>query len=78
MARSRTNVAAATLDVDNLREVVSYIQTQFPSLAELCIDNGQLASDWLLNVNGTAFTRDLSTELNDGDSVLLIPADAGG
>lgn len=78
VARSRANVAAVTLDVDSLREVLSQINEQFPELAELCVDDGELAPGWLLNVNGSAFTRDLQTPLNDGDNVLLIPADAGG
>lgn len=78
VARSRANVAEVTLDVVSLREVLSQIDDQFPALAELCVDDGELAPGWLLNVNGSAFTRELSTPLNDGDSVLLIPADAGG
>lgn len=78
VARSRANVADVTLDGACLREVMTQVCEQFPSLAELCVDNGELAPGWLLNVNGTAFTRDLSTPLDDGDSVLLIPADAGG
>ena len=78
VARSRSKVAAVMLDVACLREVLMQVCEQFPSLAELCVDNGELAPGWLLNVNGTAFTRDLSTPLNDGDNVLLIPADAGG
>lgn len=78
VARSRANVAAVTLDVVCLREVLSQIGEQFPALAELCVEDGELAPGWLLNVNGTAFTRDLSSPLNDRDNVLLIPADAGG
>lgn len=78
VARSRANVAQATLDVDSLRDLLAHVGQQFPSLAELCIDKDELAAGWLLNVNGAAFTRDLSTPLNAGDSVLLIPADAGG
>jgi len=78
VARSRANVAAATFDVESLREVLSQISEQFPALAELCVEGGELAPGWLLNVNGSAFTRDLSSPLNDGDNVLLIPADAGG
>ncbi|MDA0282622.1 MAG: MoaD/ThiS family protein [Planctomycetota bacterium] len=78
VARSRTNVAAVTLDVDLLRDVIVLLQEQFPPLIQLCIEEGQLAPGWLLNINGATFTRDLSTELNDGDRVLLIPADAGG
>lgn len=78
VARSRAGVASVTLDADCLQEVLVQLQDQLPSLAELCIDNGELASGWLLNINGAAFTRDLSTLVNDGDSVLLMPADVGG
>jgi molybdopterin converting factor small subunit len=78
VARSRAGVEKVTLDADRLREVLVHFQEQLPSLAELCIENGELAPGWLLNINGAAFTRDLTTSLNDGDSVLLMPADAGG
>lgn len=78
VARSRANVARAELEVDCLRELLAKIGEQFPSLAELCIENGELAPGWLLNINGAAFTRDLNASLDEGDSVLLIPADAGG
>ena len=78
VARSRANVAAVTLDVVSLREVLAQIGERFPALAELCVEEGELAPGWLLNVNGVAFTRDLRASLNDGDNVLLIPADAGG
>lgn len=78
VARSRAGVASVTLDADCLQEVLVQLQDQLPVLAELCIDNGELASGWLLNINGAAFTRDLNTLVNEGDSVLLMPADAGG
>ena len=78
VARSRTNVAEVTLAVECLQDALSQVCEQFPSLAELCVVDGELAAGWLLNVNGTAFTRDLKTAVIDGDSVLLIPADAGG
>jgi len=78
VARSRAGVADVTLDAGCLRELLVRLQEQLPSLTELCIDNGELSPDWLLNINAAAFTRDLSTSLNDGDSVLLMPADAGG
>ena len=78
VARSRAGVASVTLDADCLQEVLVQLQDQLPFLAELCIDNGALASGWLLNINGAAFTRDLNTLVNEGDSVLLMPADAGG
>jgi molybdopterin converting factor small subunit len=78
VARSRVDAAKITLAADRLRDLLVHFQNELPSLAELCIENGELAPGWLLNINGAAFTRDLNTSLNDGDSVLLIPADAGG
>lgn len=55
-----------------------HVGEELPELADLCLTDGQLTPAWLLNVNGTRFTRDLTTPLEEGDSVLLIPADAGG
>ena len=78
VARSRAEVSAVTLEAVRLRDVVAHIFEQFPALAELCVQDDELAAGWLLNVNGAGFTRDLNTNLNDGDNVLLIPADAGG
>jgi molybdopterin converting factor small subunit len=78
VARSRAGVAKMTLDAGCLRDVLTQLQEQIPSLAELCIANDELAPGWLLNINGAAFTRDLNTSLNDGDSVLMMPADVGG
>ena len=78
VARSRAKVATVTLDVDDLSGIVERLVEQFPSLAEICVENGQLAAGWLLNINGVMFTRDLTNALNDGDNVLLIPAAAGG
>jgi len=78
VARSRAGVAQVMLDADCLRDVLAHIQEQIPGLADLCIENGELTPGWLLNINGTAFTRDLNLPLMDGDSALLMPADAGG
>ena len=78
VARSRAGVSQVMLHADCLRDVLTHIQEQIPGLAELCIENGELTPGWLLNINGTAFTRDLNLPLTDGDSALLMPADAGG
>lgn len=78
MARHRADVASVDLTASSLIEVVVQLEERFPTLSELCIRDDQLAPGWLLNINGTNFTRDLTTPLNDNDSVLLIPADAGG
>ena len=78
VARSRANVATIDLEASDLRNVTAQLAQQFPDLAELCLVDDQVASGWLLNINGARFTRDLDTTLHDGDSILLMPADAGG
>jgi molybdopterin converting factor small subunit len=78
VVRRRAEVSAVALEAVRLRDVVAHLREHFPALAELCVQDDELAPGWLLNVNGAGFTRDLNTNLNDGDNVLLIPADAGG
>lgn len=78
VARSRANVRSLTVDAGCLGEVLMHLRTQCPAISELCMQGDELTRGWLLNVNGARFTRDLTTPLHEGDSVLLIPADAGG
>lgn len=78
VARSRAKAPGLTLDAGCLRDLLVSLNAQCPALAEVCLQGDELAAGWLLNVNGASFTRDLSIRLNEGDHVLLIPADAGG
>lgn len=78
IARSRANSPGLKMDAGCLSDVLESLRQQFPALAEVCIRDDELAAGWLLNVNGAEFTRDLTTRLKEGDSVLLIPSDAGG
>lgn len=78
VARSRANVPGLTVNAGCLIDVLVSVKQQCPALAEVCIQGDELAAGWLLNINGARFTRDLRIPLSEGDSVLLIPADAGG
>ncbi len=78
LARTRAGVEAVEMDAATLRDVLSELVVRFPNLDGLCFQDGQLSTSWLFNVNGQQFTRELDTAVGEGDSVLLMSADAGG
>ena len=78
LARTRTGVETVDLDVSSLSDTMRELATRYPDLDGLCFQDGQLSPSWLFNINGQQFTRDLETALDDGDSLLLMSADAGG
>lgn len=78
LARSRTGTDAIELSATTLADIVQELVRQYPALAESCFRDGQLGDSWLFNLNGQQFTRDTDTRLDDGDSIMLMSADAGG
>ncbi|MCG8585851.1 MAG: MoaD/ThiS family protein [Pirellulales bacterium] len=76
--RSRTGVAGTTAVGATLGEVLGEIGDRFANFRESCLEGGSLAAGFTANVNGETFVRDPSTELADGDSVLILSSDAGG
>jgi molybdopterin converting factor small subunit len=78
LARSRSGVDAVDLEAATLGDVIKLLTEGFPALAETCFPGGTISSHWLFSLNGREFTRQNSTELADGDVLLLLSADAGG
>lgn len=78
LARTRTGVEAVDVSATTLRDVLSELAVRFPILDGLCFQDGQLSKSWLININGQQFTRELDTAVDEGDSLLLMSADAGG
>ena len=78
LARTRAGVEAVRVDAATLRDVLSELAVHFPTLDGLCFQDGQLSKSWLININGQQFTRELDTAVAEGDSLLLMSADAGG
>ena len=72
-ARNELTVEAATLH-DAFQELVR----ELPQLDRTVIRDGTLQAGYLASINGGQFTRDGTVALNDGDRILLFPADAGG
>lgn len=76
--RKRAGVHCVDVDGGNLREVFQALDRVLPQLQGVCLDEGRLKPGYLANINGNTFVTDEKTPLVDGDSVLILSADAGG
>ena len=77
MPRERAGVAEIELQADTLGQLLLALAARFPSLGEL-ITTDRLPPSVVANLNGDRFVSDPGTRLTDGDSVLILSADAGG
>jgi sulfur-carrier protein len=75
--RARAGVAELELRADTLGELLVALAVRFPSLGEL-ITADRLRPSVVANLNGDRFISDPRTQLSEGDSVLILSADAGG
>ena len=75
--RERAGVSELDLQADTLGELLLALAIRFPSLGEL-ITTDRLPASVVANLNGDRFVSDPRTQLLDGDSVLILSADAGG
>ncbi len=78
LARAVVGVEAVDVDAETIGQATSQLALRFPKLAAGCFRDGRPAPGWLFNINGHAFTSDISDALAEGDTLLLLPADAGG
>jgi molybdopterin converting factor small subunit len=77
LARERAGVAELELQAHTLGELLTALAARFPSLGELITVN-RLQPSVVANLNGDHFVSDPLTQLSEGDSVLILSADAGG
>jgi molybdopterin converting factor small subunit len=75
--RERAGVAELEVQADTLGQLLMALADRFPPLGEL-INADRLRPSFVANLNGDQFVSDPLTRLNDGDSVLILSADAGG
>ena len=78
IVRKRAGCEFITVSAETLGDVLILLEQHLSDLARPCLCEGRLADGYLLNVNGEQFTRDLSRQLQPGDAVRLMSADAGG
>lgn len=76
--RQRAGVDRTTARGTCLAEVLADLAGRYPRLAETCIEGGQLRPGFVANVGGNRFVTDPETPLAEGDSLLILSADAGG
>ena len=81
LQRLTQNQAEVTVEGDDIREVISNLEAQFPGVkARLCDENGALRRfvNIYINEEDIRFLKGESTSLKDGDEVSIVPAIAGG
>ncbi|MDC0035781.1 hypothetical protein OAJ44_05445, partial [Chloroflexi bacterium] len=61
-------------------DVIQELGQRFPVLDGKVLDfnTKSLLSSYMLNLNGVGFKDAVQIELNDGDSILILPSQAGG
>ncbi len=78
IARARAGVAQTTAVGCCLGDVLADLAARFPRLAETCIAGRTLRPGFTANLGGQRFVTAQETVLSEGDTVLLLPIDAGG
>lgn len=71
----------ATVDGDNLTQIIDSLESQYPGIRErLCDEAGDLRHFVNIYVNGedVRFLEGLNTGIKTGDEVSIVPAVAGG
>ncbi len=77
LPRERAGIAELELEADTLGQLLTALAIRFPSFNEL-IAADRLRPSFTANLNGDRFISDPATRLREGDSVLILSADAGG
>ena len=77
LPRERAGVAEVELQAETLGQLLVALAGRFPSLGEL-ITTDRLPPSVVANLNGDRFVSDPGTQLKEGDSILILSADAGG
>lgn len=82
IARQRAGVSELLLDVQQaatpLSEVLDQIASCVPALGRELIVKGRLHKSLTANLGGARFIHDPKTIIRDGQSLLILSADAGG
>ncbi len=80
--RQRAGVSHTDLQIPlalvTLRDVLLELARRFPKLADDCFEDERLKTEYIANRNGDQFMSANDGPLCDGDSLLILSADAGG
>ena len=80
IARQRAGLPAMELEVPGamLGSVLNALAAKLPEFGRECVSAGQLAASLTANLDGKRFISDPATPIRDGQSLLILSADAGG
>lgn len=81
IARQRTGVASVELPLPTpatLGDCLADLGRRFPSFAADCVDRQRLKPSFAANIGGQRFVSSADSTLSDGDTLLILSADAGG
>lgn len=76
--RARAGVAKTTATGSCLGEVLADLSDRYPELATTCIEGRRLRAGYTANLRGECFVTDPETQIQEGDTLLLLALDAGG
>lgn len=76
--RHRAGRPEVQVPAGTIRDVLLSLQQACPALKDLRRDNGGLAPQYLLSVDGRSFLGDLNQTLVPGSRLILLSADVGG
>lgn len=77
-ARTLAGVGAVEVEARTLGEALRAVAARHPALAPRVIEGDRPAAHWRASRNGDAFVDDPATGLDDGDTILIVSALAGG
>ena len=82
VARLRTKTAEFEIEASTgsirFGDLLNQLVQVFPNLGPDLIHDGQLGSSLVANLDGKMFLSSFDTQIDDGESVLIMSADAGG
>lgn len=82
IARQRAGTSELMLDASTgtllLSEVLKQVAARTPELGQTLLVGGELHESLTVNVDGNRFIREPTTPIRDGQSLLILSADAGG
>lgn len=82
IARQRAGTSCLVLEMSqpviSLGAALEQVAGALPSFARDCVIAGSLLPSLAANLDGEQFVSDLSMPIRDGQSLLILSADAGG
>jgi molybdopterin converting factor small subunit len=78
MPRRQAECAELHVAAGRIRDILEAVERSCPGLAGLIGSDGRLAAHYLVSLDGRRFVTDLNEQLQAGDRLLLLSADAGG